>query len=109
MGKSVGVVGCLVVRVWYGGMQRGVAARPSMALAHSLPPTQLTPYSDTEYQRWRELKRAADKGGHIAPRRPSRLWRSARERGVWLSDLQRAVMSGNMSVATWCTSVLCDR
>jgi len=43
------------------------------------------------------------------PPPPLQLWRSARERGVWLRDVRRAVIGGTPGGIAYCAAALADR
>ncbi len=64
---------------------------------------------DAEAEVQRELKRAADKSGHPVPLQKPVLWRSARERTVWLRDVRRAVLANSASTAAFAAAALGDR
>jgi hypothetical protein len=65
--------------------------------------------SDVEAEKRYQEKRAAEKACEPVPPPPAVVWRSVRERAVWLKDVRRALLSNCIGGAAYATSSLVDR
>ncbi len=64
---------------------------------------------DAEWDVFKKAKKSADKAGRLPPPRTARLWRSGRERAVWMKDFRRARLSGCLPGVAYAAAVLLDR
>ena len=65
--------------------------------------------SDVEAEKRYQEKRAAEKACEPVPPPPAVVWRSVRERAVWLKDVRRALLSNCIGGAAYAAAALVDR
>ncbi|GBF98583.1 hypothetical protein Rsub_11308 [Raphidocelis subcapitata] len=65
--------------------------------------------SDIEAEERYRIKRQHEKAGEPVPPPLIRLWRTPRERGVWLRDVRRALIDAAPGGVAYCAAALADR